>query len=374
MESMVGVAHDRHDEALVGADGDADVVVVLVDEVGAVDLGVDRRNFLQRLHAGLHEEAHEAELHAVLLLEHVLVLLAQRHHRAHVDLVEGREHGGGVLRVLEAARDGLAQPRHAHALFARRRRRAKARAHLRRGGGAARGHRLRWRPACRPWSRGRLAGAGDIRDRRRFSAASARTAGPCIAWSWQRRGGFGGQVPAPAGGLGGGRRSLRLFAFLRRGAAAPRLRRSGRASAPGSTVSPSFATISPSTPAAGAGTSSVTLSVSSSTSGSSPSRLSPGFLNHLPMVASLTDSPRVGTRISVAIFVAIWARGPRALPAMNAGRPVGYSSGSEGLVEERLELREMLRHQARRRRGGGRAAGIARALRPSPACFSTHSR
>src|SRR5437899_11759124 len=56
--------------------------------------------------------------------------------------------------------------------------------------------------------------------------------------------------------------------------------------------------MSPSTPAAGAGTSIVTLSVSSSTSGSSTATGSPGFLNHLPMVASVTDSPSVGTRIS----------------------------------------------------------------------------
>src|SRR6185503_10900978 len=61
--------------------------------------------------------------------------------------------------------------------------------------------------------------------------------------------------------------------------------------APTATVSPSFAAISPSTPAAGAGTSIVTLSVSSSTSGSSTATASPGFLNHLPMVASVTDSP-----------------------------------------------------------------------------------
>ena len=53
------------------------------------------------------------------------------------------------------------------------------------------------------------------------------------------------------------------------------------------------------TPAAGAGTSIVTLSVSSSTSGSSTATASPGFLNHLPMVASVTDLPSVGTRISV---------------------------------------------------------------------------
>ena len=73
--------------------------------------------------------------------------------------------------------------------------------------------------------------------------------------------------------------------------------------APTPTVSPSFATISAKTPAAGALTSNVTLSVSSSSKGSSASTASPGFLNHLPMVASVTDSPRVGTRISVAMWV-----------------------------------------------------------------------
>jgi hypothetical protein len=78
---LVGIAHDRHDEALFGADGDADMGIVLEDDVGAVDLGVDRGDFLQRVGHGLGEEAHEAELHAVLLLEHVLVLGTQRHHR-----------------------------------------------------------------------------------------------------------------------------------------------------------------------------------------------------------------------------------------------------------------------------------------------------
>ena len=75
--------------------------------------------------------------------------------------------------------------------------------------------------------------------------------------------------------------------------------------APTPTVSPSFAVMSARTPAAGDGTSTVTLSVSSSTSGSSTATVSPAFLNHLPMVASVTDSPRVGTRISVAIGLSV---------------------------------------------------------------------
>jgi hypothetical protein len=87
-------------------------------------------DLLQGRDRRLHEEAHEAELHAVTLLEGVLVLVAQRHDVAHVDLVEGRQHGGGVLRLLQTAGDGLAQARHAHALFARA---VLARARLRRG-------------------------------------------------------------------------------------------------------------------------------------------------------------------------------------------------------------------------------------------------
>src|SRR5882672_8388937 len=71
--------------------------------------------------------------------------------------------------------------------------------------------------------------------------------------------------------------------------------------APTATVWPSLATISPSVPAEGAGTSIVTLSVSSSTNGSSTATASPAFLNHRPMVASVTDSPSVGTRISVMV-------------------------------------------------------------------------
>jgi hypothetical protein len=39
--TVVGVAQDRHDESLRGADGDADVVVVLEHHLVALDLGVE---------------------------------------------------------------------------------------------------------------------------------------------------------------------------------------------------------------------------------------------------------------------------------------------------------------------------------------------
>ena len=41
----------------------------------------------------------------------------QRHDRRHIDVVEGREHGRGVLGLLKPPRDGLAQAGHRHDFF-----------------------------------------------------------------------------------------------------------------------------------------------------------------------------------------------------------------------------------------------------------------
>ncbi|ALB13317.1 hypothetical protein ACT79_22060 [Burkholderia pseudomallei] len=64
------------------------------------------------------------------------------------------------------------------------------------------------------------------------------------------------------------------------------------------TVSPSFCSTCASTPAAGAGTSRTTLSVSSSIRISSCATASPGFFFHCSMVASETDSESWGTLTS----------------------------------------------------------------------------
>ena len=64
-------------------------------------------------------------------------------------------------------------------------------------------------------------------------------------------------------------------------------------------LSPSFFTICAITPAAGAGTSSTTLSVSISTRISSMATFSPGFLRHCSRVASATDSDSCGTFTSI---------------------------------------------------------------------------
>ena len=47
----IRIAHDRHHEAAIRGDRNADVVVLVVDDVGAVHGCVDDREFLQRLDA-----------------------------------------------------------------------------------------------------------------------------------------------------------------------------------------------------------------------------------------------------------------------------------------------------------------------------------
>ena len=114
------------------------------------------------------------------------------------------------------------------------------------------------------------------------SSTSLRTAGESDG------GAAAGDASGRAGGGGAG------AAFPSPGSIEPR-------TAPTSTVRPSATSMAPRTPAAAAGTSSVILSVSSSTRGSSTATASPADLSHLETVASVTDSPSAGTTIWVAI-------------------------------------------------------------------------
>ena len=65
----IRVAQHRHDQAALGRDRDPDVEILVIDDVVALDRGVHDREALERLDRGLDEERHEAELHAVFLLE-----------------------------------------------------------------------------------------------------------------------------------------------------------------------------------------------------------------------------------------------------------------------------------------------------------------
>ena len=72
---------------------------------------------------------------------------------------------------------------------------------------------------------------------------------------------------------------------------------------PTSTVSSSSKRISVRTPATGDGISVSTLSVETSSNGSSTSTVSPTFFSQVVMVPSVTDSPSSGISIEVAMFV-----------------------------------------------------------------------
>src|SRR5260370_25585389 len=132
-----------------------------------------------------------------------------------------------------------------------------------------------------------------------LSAESLRTDGASGASDGCAFGAAGAGAAAAGGGAAGAAALTGAAAAAGLAPAAPSV--ISPSNAPTATVSPSLAAISPSVPADGAGTSMVTLSVSSSTNGSSTATASPAFLNQRPMVASVTDSPSVGTRISVMV-------------------------------------------------------------------------
>src|SRR5436190_5902031 len=122
-------------------------------------------------------------------------------------------------------------------------------------------------------------------------------------------------------------------------------------------LSPSFLMIWASTPAAGAGTSRTTLSVSISTRISSSSTACPGFLRHCRRVASATDSDSCGTFTSINAI---------SFPLLFlCCRSLGQDKSLElpvGLLEQRLLLLLVqvgVAHRGRRRR---RPAGVAETL------------
>ena len=90
---------------------------VLVNHIGAVNLGIHLWYFVQSMAAGLDEERHESKLCFVFFEEQVLVFAAQRNHGGHVDLIIGGQHGGIVLGVFQALGNGGAEPGHLDAFF-----------------------------------------------------------------------------------------------------------------------------------------------------------------------------------------------------------------------------------------------------------------
>ncbi len=97
---------DGHDEALAAADGDADIKIMMVDDVSAADFGVDAGELFEAIDGGFHEEGHETEFHVVFFLKRFAVLFAEGRDARQVDLVEGGEQGGLTLGLDQPLGDG----------------------------------------------------------------------------------------------------------------------------------------------------------------------------------------------------------------------------------------------------------------------------
>ena len=236
----------------------------------------------------------------MLLLEQILVAGARVDHRRHVDVVEGGQQRGGVLRFLEPRGDGLAQPRHLDALFAAFARRRPE------PGAAAAAERLQRSPPAP----GRRPAPGALSFALAAASTSSLVSRPSlpvplifdgIDMMLEHRAAHRGRQRqrrhrrrlGPRRGAGSSPQrpgSRRRRVGCRTGA---RPRRSGRSAAatappspiraitaPTATVSPSLNNCSASMPATGDGTSTATLSVSRLAIGSSSATASPGFFSH----------------------------------------------------------------------------------------------
>src|SRR5690606_9168465 len=96
----------------------ADVEVVVVNHVIAVDRRVYFRVAFQRFHHCFHVEGHKAQTDTVTFFERVTILLTQIHDGLHVHFVEGGQHRGGVFRFQQTLGHTLTQTRHRHTFFA----------------------------------------------------------------------------------------------------------------------------------------------------------------------------------------------------------------------------------------------------------------
>ena len=124
---LVGLLHHRDDEPPVERDGDADVDVLLVDDVVAVERRVEDGKRPERADDRLGDEREERQLGAVALVLGLLLLAQLRHarevhleHRVHVSRRPPAEHHVlGDLLAHHAHRhdlDRLARPERRHVL------------------------------------------------------------------------------------------------------------------------------------------------------------------------------------------------------------------------------------------------------------------
>ena len=105
--------HHRHDEARgIERHGNADVVLLAMNEIGAVDGGVHHRVSLELRDHRLHDERQERELLSVLLLELLAHAGADARDTGEVDLEEAGDVGGDANRLRHVIRREATDLRH----------------------------------------------------------------------------------------------------------------------------------------------------------------------------------------------------------------------------------------------------------------------
>src|SRR5690554_728400 len=113
----VGVTQNRDNQATVGGNSHAYVLVPVVNHIATIDGRVHHREPLQGFRCSFGEERHETKLDAVTFHKAVLVLLAHFHDRRHVHLVEGGQHGRSLLGINQTLGDAGTQASHGHTLL-----------------------------------------------------------------------------------------------------------------------------------------------------------------------------------------------------------------------------------------------------------------
>ena len=300
----VGAADHRHQQPLVGGGGDADVPVLLDDDLAGrlVERGVELGVGLQRRHHRLDHEGQEGELHPLGLgAGRQPVLEADQ--LGHVALLHEGEVGGGPLGERHLLGDLLADAAQRDPLV-----------------GAARDPRHRaalLRPGRPPWLEGLQVLLGDPAavaapghllqvERQLPGQGPDRRGGQRPGAGRARRGGRARGRGAAGAGIAAGRAARRGRGPVAAGRAAagaafgPRPRRAASSSSSMSAewtlaISPSFQQRRSTRPRFGDGMVTVALSVITSTSGWSSATSSPSATNHFMISASTTPSPMSGS-------------------------------------------------------------------------------
>src|SRR5690606_4003808 len=108
----VNVTNDRHNQTTVSGNGNADVLITVIDHVVTVNRRVNRRETLQGFSRSLGKKRHKAQLDAVAFNKALLVLLAQLHNGRHVDFVEGGQHRSRLLCINQTLSNACPQASH----------------------------------------------------------------------------------------------------------------------------------------------------------------------------------------------------------------------------------------------------------------------